>query len=361
MTMDLATQLRAIADRAVQQADRLGTEEATKNALIMPFINALGYNVFDPTEVVPEYTADVGIKKGEKVDYVIMRDGNPAILIECKTIGTSLDNAVMSQLFRYFTVTDARFGVCTDGVVYRLFSDLEKPNRMDEKPFLEFDIRNLQVDVVEQLRKLSKAEFDQEAVLASASELKYISEIKKILGKQLDSPDEDVVRLLAGRVTDARFTQAVRRQFEGLVKTAFRDLIRERVQVRLQSALEGTELPDVEEESEQHEVVAEEAEIVTTSEELEAFFIVKSILREVIAPHRIVARDVRSYFGVLLDDNNRKPLARLHLNGTVKYLGLFDNSEKREERVRLETLDDIYLHRERLLSTPAFYDGPPVD
>ncbi len=355
--MELVEQLRAIADRAAEQADRLATEEATKNALVMPFINALGYNVFDPTEVVPEFTADVGIKKGEKVDYVIMRDGLPAILIECKAVGTSLDTAVMSQLFRYFTVTDARFAICTDGVRYRFFSDLEKPNRMDEKPFLEFDLLNMRPEVVEQLKKLTKVHFDQDAILASAGELKYTREIKKVLAQQLEFPDEDFVRLMATRVTTLRFTQSVREQFEVLVRDALRDFIRDQVQDRLRSALDGATrqpAPDVLAGPDASEPADE---VVTSAEELEGFFIVKSILRESVAADRIVARDVRSYFGILLDDNNRKPLARLHFNSSTKYLGLFDNSEKKEDRVALKSLDDIYSYRARLLNTPGFYTG----
>ena len=227
--MDLMEQLRTIADRASEQGDLLATEEATKNALVMPFINALGYNVFDPTEVVPEYTADVGIKKGEKVDYVILRDGQPVILIECKTIGTNLDGTVMSQLFRYFTATDARFGVITDGIKYRFFSDLEKPNRMDEKPFLEFDLLNISTEAVEQVRKLTKSEFDQAAILSSAGELKYAREIKRALAKQLDDPDEDFVRLMTSRATDARFSRSVREKFEPVVRAAFRGFIKDQV------------------------------------------------------------------------------------------------------------------------------------
>ena len=359
--MELIDQLRAIATRAVEQADSLATEEATKNALVMPFINALGYNVFDPTEVVPEYTADVGIKKGEKVDYVIMRDGRPAILIECKTVGTKLDTSVMSQLFRYFTATDARFGVCTDGIRYLFFSDLDKPNRMDEKPFLEFDLLQIRPEVVEQLEKLSKDHYDQEAILASASELKYTGELKKALARQLDTPDEDFVRLMAGKVTKTRFTQAVREQFEVLVRDAFREFVRDKVQDRLQSALDGATSPVPTDETEAGGLadVEDEDPIVTSAEELEAFFIVKSILREQVQAERIVARDVRSYFGILLDDNNRKPLARLHFHSKTKHLGLFDNPEKREERVELKSLDDIYTYRARLVATPAFYDAQP--
>ena len=360
--MDLIDQLRTIADRASDQGHTLLTEEATKNALIMPFINALGYNVFDPTEVVPEYTADVGIRRGEKVDYVIMRDGSPAILMECKAVGKPLGTDVISQLFRYFTSTDARFGVITDGIKYRFFSDLEKPNRMDEKPFLEFDLLNLRPEEADQIRKFTKSEFDQEAILSSASELKYIYEIRRALAKQLDDPDEDFVRLMTSRATDARFSRSVHDRFDPLVRDAFRGFIKDQVHERLQAALEGTAPVD---RSDAESRVGGEPEadddLVTTAEELEAFFIVKSILREQVAPDRIVPRDVRSYFGVLLDNNNRKPLARLHMNGGVKHLGLFDNAEKREDRVRLDCLDDIYMYRDRLLATPAFYQGEDTE
>ncbi len=78
--MDFIDRIRDLSTRIPKQLEHIQTEEATKNALIMPFISALGYNVFDPTEVVPEFTADVGIKKGEKVDYAIHLDGKPIML-----------------------------------------------------------------------------------------------------------------------------------------------------------------------------------------------------------------------------------------------------------------------------------------
>lgn len=357
--MDLIDQLKAIADRAAHHPERLATEEATKNALVMPFINALGYNVFDPAEVVPEFTADVGIKRGEKVDYVIMRDGRPIILMECKTVGTDLDESVMSQLFRYFTVTDARIGVCTNGIMYRFYSDLEKPNRMDDKPFLEFDIRHLQPELVERIKELSKSHFDEDAILESASELKYTGEIRKALAKQLREPDEDFVRLLAARVFSGRFTQAIRTQFETIVRNAFREFVRDQIHERLQSALEEDERPQ-EAFAAPSEMAQEgepdEEEVDPTEEELEGFYIVKSILRESVSSERIVYRDVRSYFGILLDNNNRKPLARLHFNSAQKYLGLFDNPDKQEDRIPIGSLDEIFEFRERILATPSFYE-----
>jgi predicted type IV restriction endonuclease len=138
--MDLIDQLRGLSSRIATTKSLIQTEEATKNAMVMPFIQILGYNVFDPLEVTPELIADVGTKKGEKVDYAILKDGKPIILFECKKAGSDLHINHAGQLFRYFHVTAARFGVLTNGLVYRFFTDLEQPNKMDEKAFFEFSI-----------------------------------------------------------------------------------------------------------------------------------------------------------------------------------------------------------------------------
>jgi hypothetical protein len=120
------------------------TEEATKNAFILPFIGILGYDVFDPSEVVPEFTADVGTKKGEKVDYAIIRDKKVIMLFECKACDANLDESHASQLYRYFSVTESRIGVLTNGILYRFYTDLEEPNKMDSKPFMELNIIEIQ-------------------------------------------------------------------------------------------------------------------------------------------------------------------------------------------------------------------------
>ena len=111
--MDFVDQLKQFAKRVESMKDSLQTEEATKTALIMPFFSMLGYDVFNPQEFVPEFTADVGIKKGEKVDYAILKDGEPVILVECKSITENLDRHD-SQLFRYFGTTTAKFAILTN-------------------------------------------------------------------------------------------------------------------------------------------------------------------------------------------------------------------------------------------------------
>lgn len=360
--MDLIDQLQAIASRTSKQRQHLATEEASKNALVMPFINALGYNVFDPLEVTPELVADVGVKKGEKVDYAILKDGEVVMLFECKSVATNLDRVTPTQLFRYFAVTKARIGVLTNGILYRFFSDLEEPNKMDSKPFLEFNLLDIQDSVVAELKKLTKVHFDESAILEAAGELKYMREMRKVLAEQLSSPSEDFVRLLAGSVYSGRMTQAVRDQFTPIVQRAFRLFINEQINDRLKSALTPDESSEPAEPAEAAQVEPDDG-VDTTDDERDAFYVVKAILRDVVDPKRVASRDVKTYFGVLLDDNNRKPLCRLYFNTSRYSIGLFDQGKQAEDRVQLDSIDDIYGVADRLRATLAQYEsaGTPGD
>lgn len=240
--MDLIDQLRSLASRIASTKDVIQTEEATKNAMIMPFIQLLGYNVFDPLEVTPELVADVGTKKGEKVDYAILKDGKPIILFECKKSGADLDINHASQLFRYFHVTEARFGILTNGLVYRFFTDLEQPNKMDEKPFLEFNLLDFKEQDVEELKKFAKVTFNVDDILATANELKYTRAIQNLLAEWMENPSEDLVRCVTADLLDGRrFTPAIREQFTQITKRAFRQLIASRINERLRVAM----TPDV--------------------------------------------------------------------------------------------------------------------
>ncbi len=358
--MDLIDRLTQIAAQIPKQRAQILTEAATKTALVLPFIDALGYNIFDPAEVVPEFTADVGTKKGEKVDYAITKDGKPIILFEVKCLGTNLSEVQASQLYRYFSVTEARFGVLTDGSVYRFYSDLEAPNKMDDKAFLVFDLLDIDFSLVDELKRFSKLAFDVDTILSTASELKYTREIKTLLAAEFNMPTEAFVRHFTTQVYSRRLTQSVLAEFAEITKRAFRSFINDRIEQRLKTALDkeataASEMEKVEAAAEQP-VASEEATggVVTTQDELDAFLIIRAILREVVNVKRITLRDVRTYCGILLDDNNRKPICRLHFNGPQKYLGLLDHN-RQEERIPISDLDEIYHYADRLKATVTLY------
>ncbi|MDA0567759.1 type I restriction enzyme HsdR N-terminal domain-containing protein [Streptomonospora sp. S1-112] len=360
--MEFSERLSALAAKVRNQREAITTEEATKNAFVMPFISSiLGYDVFDPLEVVPEYTADVGTKKGEKVDYAIMRDGEVQILIECKKSVEPLAIEHAAQLYRYFSVTNARIAVLTNGEVYRFYTDLDEPNRMDRRPFLVLDLNDIDETLVPELRKLTKEAFDLDSVISAAGELKYIGEIKRALAAQFREPDDDWIRLLTARVYDRSFTKKVRDQFAPLVAKAAAQYLNDQVNSRLKTALgSGVHAPAAEEaEVTSAESAAADLDrdtgITTTLEELEGYQIVKAIACSEVKPQRITHRDSKSYFAVLLDDNNRKTIARLHFNGkSRRYLGVFD-AEKNETRHLIESPDDIYLHAEAIRSSVRNY------
>ncbi len=353
--MELIDQLQSIAGRIHKQKDNIQTEEATKNAFVMPFIIALGYDVFNPTEVVPEFTCDVGTKKGEKVDYAIMRDGKAIILIEVKTCGKDLDDADFSQLVRYFHLTEARIAILTNGIVYRFFTDLDTANKMDAKPYLELNLLEIKNTVIHEVKKLTKNSFDIDRAVSSASELKYTREIIRFLVHQLEEPSDDFIKIFATQVYSGRVTQSVKETFGKLIKKAFSQFINDKIDERLKSAMTTNE-GQPETVGEMVQANESESKIVTTEEEIEGFHIVKSIVRQFVDPERIHYRDTISYFGILLDDNNRKPICRLHFNRAQKYIGLFDQN-KAEERVPISTLNEIFALSDRLQSTISLYEN----
>ncbi|MBR5821113.1 MAG: type I restriction enzyme HsdR N-terminal domain-containing protein [Alistipes sp.] len=351
--MDFKDSIKAISQRIATLKDNLQTEEATKNALIMPFISALGYDVFNPLEVLPEMNCDVGTKKGEKIDYAILRDGQPIILIECKHWAQDL-NLHDNQLLRYFNVSAAKFGVLTNGIVYRFYTDLLEPNKMDTKPFLEVNLQDVKDAQIEELKKFHRSYFDVESILNSASELKYMGALKTAIDAEFANPSPELVKYFAKQVYDGICTQKIVEQFGSLLKRTISGYISDKIADRLKAAIQDEEKisePVVE----PIQVSEEESSgIVTTEEERESFYIIRAILCGKVGVDRIAMRDAQSYCAILFDDNNRKPICRLRYNGKVKKVETFDANKNATLHV-VESPVDLYQLREQLETVVAAY------
>lgn len=349
--MDFKDSIKQISERIENLKDNLQTEEATKTALIMPFINALGYDVFNPLEVLPEMCCDIGIKKGEKIDYAIMRNGDPVILIECKHWQQDL-NLHDNQLLRYFNVSKAKFGVLTNGIIYRFYTDLAEPNKMDEKPFLEINLLDLKDTQIEELKKFHKSYFDVDTILSSASELKYMGELRTVIGKDFAAPSPDFVRYFGKQVYDGVFTPKVLEQFTVLTKRTIVNYINDIISERLKAAIKENDT-SAEQDTSMLQPPAEEEQpdngIVTTAEELEAFYIVKSLLRNVCPVERITYKDTRSYFGISIDNNVRKTVCRLYFDPpTRKRIAIIDEN-KAERMYKIKSINEIYNYADILI------------
>lgn len=266
--------LKQVGKRVADLSQSITNEEQTKNAFIMPFFQALGYDIFNPLEFVPEFTADVGIKKGEKVDYAIILDGDPQILIECKSITENLTKHD-SQLFRYFVTTKSKFGILTNGREYKFFN------------------------------------------------------LKAFLTENITTPSDSFLRYLTSEIYEGRVTQNILTTFSPIIVKGFNQFITERVNEKLSAALNTsvetkvtTDIPKVEAEAE--EIVEVTDEIITTPAELEVYTVVKMLARDVVSPERVFYRDNRSYFNVLVDDNIKKWVLRYRSNSKKSTIEIRD-------------------------------------
>lgn len=339
--MDLSTKLVELEKRTAQHRELLLTEEAAKTALVLPFFQALGYDVFNPSEVIPEYIAAVPGKKGDKVDYALCADGKVNMLVECKPSTVDLDVKHAEQLFRYFTATDARVAILTNGVIYKFFTDTEKPNIMDAKPFFVFSLDAIKRSDPQTLERFTKGQFDIGAIIAEAGRLKLESLVRIEVEREFAQPSEDWVRAIAKRISTAPLNAALRETYGQLIGAAIAALVRDRVNERLTSALHVANPEPVTIEEGGTDDPSEGDGVITTEDEIGGFRIVQAIAARHVDPNRVVIRDSKSYCAILLDDNNRKTLARLHFNSpTTRYVGTF--AGKLETRHAVSALTDLY-------------------
>ena len=313
------------------------TEETTKLSLILPFLKILGYDIENPYELKAEYSADAGIKKSEKIDLAILIDNEVKMLIECKSANTKLNNNHLNQLFRYYSVSDVKIAVLTNGVVYQFFTDSKLPGKMDSTPFLEVDLRTLTDKKIESLKLFVKSNFSEEKISEHVEELKYRHEIHNALLEEIHYPSDELITVIAKKVFDGVLNKTRRKYFEKIIKDEMIDVF-------------------------ENNYPYDESDIITTEEELEGFYIVKSILSEIVDPGRIAMRDRKSYCAILFDNNHNYTICRLNFNDLDNMVvGFFDsmqrdkNGSRIEEKIVVSNVNEIYNYKDKLLDTVRFY------
>lgn len=344
--MEIKDKLYSLSERIDLLVEQIKTEEGTKQSLILPFFQILGYDVFNPLEFCPEFDADYVVKKGEKVDYAIIIDNEPTILIEAKSCTEKLDKHG-SQLFRYFNSSKAKFGVLTNGIKYRFYSDLDEINKMDKRPFFEVDLNNLTDTQINYLTNFQRDSLDVNSILSSAEELKYSNLIKDFFKQQLNNTSEDFTNYILGQVYEGRKTAAVVEKFMPIVKKSFNQFMNETLSTKFAETLNNKN--SIQSEIALSDETPSESDIInkinTTSEELEGYAIIKSILRADINPDDINYKDTETYFGILYQNNTRKWICRLYL-GTKKSI-VFPTVDKGQERIYIDSLNDLYQYEDK--------------
>lgn len=344
--MDFVDEIKVFAKRIEELRSSIETEEATKTSIILPFFQQLlGYDVFNPEEFTPEYSADIGLKRAEKVDYAIKVDGKPVIIVECKCLGECLKSH-RSQLFKYFSATTAKFAILTNGVDYQFYSDIDSPNQMDMTPFLEINLFNMKDEQISELKKFHKSNFDTKKILERASDLKYTNEFKNIFSEQLQNPSDDFVRFFLSIAYNKKQTQNAIEYFRLLLKKALHNYINELMNEKIKAALENytiESLKDID-----LEIEEKNTKIHTTQEELEAYTVVKTLLSGVVDVQNITDKDTGNYFVVLYGTKNTHWICRLYLNSkTSKYIVLNVPADEKL-KVPIKNIYDIKNMKEQL-------------
>lgn len=341
--MDFKDCIIKLAERISKQKDAVKTEEATKTSFIMPMIAAWGYDIFDPFEVIPEMDCDLA-KRSDKIDYAIQKDGKTIILIECKQCSVNL-NLHDTQLAKYYAASNARFGVLTNGIEYRFYADLEKNNIMDEIPFLVVDITDMSDNDMEQLKKFHKSYFNESDILSTAQELKYSTEIRKIIKEELETPSTELVKLFAKRTYNWSITQKVIDQLTPIVKKSFSDVINDIIQDRLKIA---SNVEHEEEKQDRQEFQASDDGIVTTEEEIDAYNIIKSIIRKEVSLENVTYKDLKSYF-VISVYKQIYWICRLRFGYRKKYITLPQGAYNGETYIEIQNVDDIFNYSDKII------------
>ena len=357
-SLEFEEKIKIFTSKIKEKLKHIDTEETTKTALILPFLNeVMGYDTTNPAEVKAEYTADLGAKRGEKIDLAILNEGEEIIMIECKSANSELSTDHLSQLYRYFNITDSELGILTNGVIYQIFTDSIKPGQMDKSPFLEINLLDLSDRNINELKKFTKENFDISKIKSKVDDLKFAHDIHKILSSEIDSPSDEFVKVIAKQAYDGVITKNVRDKFYKIIKNEFKEVINEKVEIRLNNALEKND-----EEDQENIVEISDDGVVTTNEEYEGYYIIKSIAAKVVDPERVFIRDFKSYCTVIIDNNNRYPLARMYFDNVKNMkIELFDKFEKDNKGRRLtetysiSNVSEIYDYEDHIIKTVNVY------
>lgn len=357
--MDFKDSILQLAEKIERQKDDIATEEATKTSFIMPMIAALGYDVFNPFEVVPEMDCDL-TKRGDRIDYAIIKDNQPILLMECKHCKQNLD-AHSTQLAKYYAASNARFGVLTNGIEYRFYTDLEKQNIMDEKPFLIINMLDLSDDDINKLKKFHKSYYNESEILSNAQELQITIQIKDLLVRNLKQPGDEFTRYFVRCINDWKSSSKLIEQYKPILKKSIQDVLNDMISDRLSSAMKNEEqnacetdkqctASDSDNNTLPDGVVSITDGIITTQEEIDAYNIIRSILRKDIDVKRIKYKDYKSYFTINLDGSVWWWVCRLSLGKRKKQFCIPKDKYSSNEWIDIESIDDIFKYADKIKS-----------
>lgn len=318
----MKNKIRILSEKILKLRDEVKTEESTKTSMILPLFQILEYDIFNPKELTAEFIADIGIKKGEKVDYLISKNNIPIFLVECKKWNEPIIEH-RGQLLRYYHTSKAKFGILTNGIIYEFFTDSENPNIMDDKPFFTFNFEKFDENDLDMFIKFSKSLYDENLILEEVERIKYLSKFKNIILSELSNPSKEFSDLIIKQVYSGRLTKKQFDIYFSIFNQALKELF-----------------------SNQENSIKTEKEsgIITTEEELEVFNFILDSFPEY--SNILSYKDFKGHFSIIVNNNTRKCVLKALFNQKKKYIILWegDNEIKLEytgnDCINLDTIKD---------------------
>lgn len=345
--MNLESDLTEIRKIIQEHKDTLKSEEATKSALVMPFLRALGYDVTNPNHVTPELIADVGMKKGEKVDYGLGPRGSEAIIVECKRCDVHLSSANLekykSQIYRYFvTKPSVKFAVITNGIEYVFYSDIDNVHVMDNEPFYRVNLSFIPSSKdIEILNMFGRENFDLEILIEKSGDLLKRSRVKSVILQQTSTPNDEFCDYVAAKIHNGRYTSKISEYYRPLVREVVSEIMDDRIQAIREDVVRENNQKD----DDVKQVV------------IDGYNIIRAISSFYVDPDRICIRENQSYCAILLDDNSRKTIARLHFNNPAK-LNFGFITDKEETKVQIDSVRSIFHYHENIMARISELEPP---
>lgn len=354
--MEFLERIKELGKKISEQKSFVATEQAAKTSFVMPFLQALGYDVFNAVEVIPEYVADWAAKKGEKVDYTIKVGGQTMMLLECKQVDDTLDAAKENQLANYFHhVQECNIGVLTNGIVYKFYTDLNAENIMDTEPFFVFDFTAFKDPHIARLEMFSKANITKTDVINSdIIKIRNYSATIEALKKDFSNPADDWVKYIIKQMPFIkRSTEAVVEEFREHIKKAVVQFEQDFFDAQIARLKETTQAPTPEQQAKPTEQPPEKSSIQTTVEEMQALSIVRSMLYKIIPSEKIALKDSENYCNISYVTTGWPTIVRLNFSDPNKLSISFPGNPDLTSlgKIEIKSVEKLNDHSDKIVAT----------
>lgn len=291
----------------LDNVQHLDTEESTKTALIMPFLMELGYNVFNPQEVIPEFTADIAKRNGEKVDFAIKINEKVSIIIEAKKVTENLSNH-SKQLARYYVNTEAKIAILTNGLEYWFYTDLDKVNIMDAEPFFKINLTSITEAEIIQLQDFTKDKFDETRLYGHAEKSRKQKRIATTIVNQFRNPDDEFVKIIMKDIQENTDNEEIVNNYKELIVKSYDDIMNKEMLTRM--------FPNQQLDIDLDIINKEKCkrEVLTTENELAIYHYIQTLFKmnDYIDIDKLSWRDNASYFNIVYDNKITKWIIRVY-------------------------------------------------